>query len=300
MIPRQTMLGLLAGLTGVAIFGATLPMTRLAVAALDPWFVTFGRAALAGLLAGLVLLVLRRKPPPRQVWAGLGVAALCLVFGFPGFIGLGMLSVPAAHGAGVLGVLPLATAAAAALVAGERPSLLFWAFGALGALLVVTFAVLHGGAGGLATGDLFLLAAVLCTGLGYALSGVLSRGRPGWEVISWMLVGSLPVTAAAAWWTAPASLASVPWQAWAAFLYLAVMSQYVGFFFWNAALAMGGVARIGQLQLLQPFVSIAVAALMLGETIDTMTMAFAVLVLGVVVLGRRAPVGQRKPRPVIS
>jgi drug/metabolite transporter (DMT)-like permease len=283
---RET-LGYLLGLLGVVIFGATLPATRLAVADLAPWFVTMGRAAVAGLLALGVLAMLRRPLPPRDLWPDLVLASVALVIGFPGLIGLAMLTVPANQGGVVLGVLPLATAVAGALFAGDRPRWPFWAWGIAGAMLVLAFTI-QKNEFVMSSGNLYLLAAVVVTGLGYVFSARASRRLPGWETISWCCVLAMPVTLPAALLLWPADVASVQLSAWVGFAYVAVMSQYIGFFAWNAGLAMGGVARVSQTQLLQTFVTLGVSAAVLGERIETVTFLFAVAVLAVVIAGRAA------------
>ncbi|WP_296571278.1 DMT family transporter [Phreatobacter sp.] len=283
----RILLGLGLGFVGVVIFGATLPMTRLAVAALDPWFVTFGRAAGAGILAAAILAILRRPLPDRRDLPLYGIAMAGLIAGFPGLTALAMVTVPASHGGVVLGVLPLATAVAAALVSGERPSLGFWLMGIVGAGLVCVFALRQAGGLHLSAGDVFLLLAVAAAALGYTVSAMLTRSRPGWEVVSWMLVLSLPATIPAAWWFAPADPGAVPASAWWSFAYVALFSQYIGFFFWNAGLALGGIARVGQVQLLQTFVTLAVAAAANGEAVGPETIIFALAVAVVVLVGSR-------------
>jgi drug/metabolite transporter (DMT)-like permease len=280
-------LGLLLGLAGVVIFGATLPMTRLAVADLSPWFVTFGRAALAGMVAAVVLLVMRRQLPSRPDLARLGLAALLLVGGFPGFTAFAMQLVPAAHGGVVLGILPLATAAVGAVLMRDRPPLLFWVSAVAGAVLVVAFSLRDGG-GRLEWGDALLAAAVAAAAVGYVVSAQLAARMPGWEVISWIVVVSLPVTVPLTLLSAPADPAAIAGRSWLAFLYLGLMSQYLGFFFWNAGLALGGVARVSQVQLLQTFVTLGVAALVNGEHVDAVTVLAALAVVAVVALGRRS------------
>jgi drug/metabolite transporter (DMT)-like permease len=288
-LSRET-LGLLLGLVGVVIFGGTLPFTRLAVEALDPWFVSAGRAALSGLLAAATLLALRRPKPDARDFRALALAAVCLVGGFPVFTALAMQSVPASHGGVVLGVLPLATAGVSALLDGERPSPAFWLAASAGAVLVVGFALRDGG-GRFELGDLYLAGAVAASSLGYVLSGRLAqRGLSGWEVISWILVISLPVTIPLAVALAPSDPGAVPAGAWAGFAYVTVLSQYLGFFAWNAGLALGGIARVSQVQLLQTFVTLGIAASLNGERVDGPTWAAAIAVVGLVLVGRRAAV----------
>lgn len=284
-VSRET-LGLIIGTIGVIIFGVTLPMTRIAVVSLDPWFVTMGRAALAGLVALCVLVVLKRSVPTRPELMRLGVAAVFVIVGFPGFTGFAMRLVPASHGGVVLGILPLVVALFGAIAARERPSFGFWLSALAGAALVIGFS-LRDGEGGFGLGDILLLGAVLSAASGYTVLAGLTKSRPGWEVISWTVVISLPVTLPFAVLTAPSDLFAVPLPHWGAFLYLGLMSQYVGFFFWNTGLAMGGQARVSQTQLLQTFVTLAFAAWVNGEQVDLLTWIFAVAVVGVVLIGRR-------------
>lgn len=282
--------GLSLGFVGVVVFGGTLPFTRLAVADLDPWFVTTGRSAIAGLIAGCVLIATRRRLPRREALGRLVLVSLCVVGVFPIATGLAMTTVEASRGGVVLGILPLVTAIVAALLGQERLPPRFWAAVFVGAGIVVAFA-LRDGAAGLALGDAYLVLAVLGAALGYGLSGALSREMPGWEVISWALVVALPLTIPAAVALAPADPAAVSGASWAGFAYVTVMSQYLGFFAWNAGLALGGVARVGQVQLLQVFVTLAVAAQLNGERVDLATWLTAGLVVVVVVVAARARSG---------
>lgn len=280
-------LGLALGFAGVALFGGTLPATRLTVAAIDPLFLSAARATIAG-LAGLALLAVTRRPlPPRALWGELVLAALCTIVGFPVTMALAMVNVPAAHGGVVLGIMPLATVAAAALIAHERPSLGFWLASLAGAAIVVFFVLSDTGTRGVALGDLYLLGTVIAGAFGYTLSGRLSRKLPGWEVISWQVALFLPASALAALLLWPRGLADVPVPAWAGLGYVSFVSQFFAFFVFNAAMAMGGVARVGQLMLLQPFVIVALAAPVNGEPMRLSTLAFAAAVVGAVLIGQR-------------
>ncbi len=276
-------LGLVLGLAGVVIFGATLPATRIAVEIFDPWFVTFGRAAVASVAAVICLLVLRRRPPWQQA-KQLAAAGIFVVVGFPGFMALAMLDVPAVHGGVVLGILPLATALFATLIASERPSMKFWFWGIVGTLLVTLFA-LRDGEIGFALGDLWLLMAALSASCGYVVLAKISRHIPGWEAISWALVITMPISfiGSLLYWDGHYMAASAGQIS--AFFYLGMFSMFIGFFAWNTGLKLGGIARVGQLQLLQTFVTLAIAALVLGEEITAETLIFALAVLGVIVLG---------------
>jgi drug/metabolite transporter (DMT)-like permease len=295
MLTSREKLGFVLGFIGVAIFAGSLPATRLAVAHLDPWFVTAARAALAGLCALALLIVMRRPLPPKDAFARIAIIILGVVFGFPYFSALAMQTVPVAHGGVVLGVLPLATAAAAVVMTGERPGIGFWIAALTGALLVVGFALRHGGGGGVSAGDFELLLAIISGGLAYTASGSLARTMPGWEVISWALVASLPISFLASWALFPDNPTAVPADAWLGLLYSAVMAQWRGFFFWNAGLAMGGISRVSQVQLVQPFVTVGLAATVNRETIDLTTILFALAVVAVVGIGTRMRVSRQKP-----
>lgn len=285
-------LGLLLGFVGVCIFAGTLPFTHLAVEHLSPLFVTTGRAAVAGLLALATLLILRKPWPTPRLAATMALVALCLVGGFPGFTALAMKSVPASHGGVVLGILPLATSAISTLIAGERPSSAFWMAAIAGAALVIGFTLYEGG-GSLGQGDLFLLAAAAASALGYVLSGKLViKGMAGWEVISWVLVVALPVTIPAALWSMPAEPSAVPEWSWTGFVYVALMSQYLGFFAWNAGLALGGIAHVSQVQLLQTFVTLMIAAVLNRDPIALSSWFVAGAVLLLVVAANKAKVKQ--------
>ncbi|HEX2727159.1 MAG TPA: DMT family transporter [Beijerinckiaceae bacterium] len=286
-------LGLVLGFIAVVLFGGTLPFTRLAVEGLDPWFVTAARAALAGILAGAVLLVTRRRRPDVAALKRLALVSLCLVVVFPGVTALAMQRVGAAHGGVMLGLLPLATALFGAWLAGERPGWRFWAAAVAGAAVVVAFA-LREGTGRLQLGDLLLAAAVLSAGFGYALSGQLTLRLKGWEVISWALVIALPLTFPLMILLAPRNPSVVPHASWTGLAYVTLLSQYFGFFAWNAGLALGGIALVSQVQLLQTFVTLLIAAALNGEQVDALTWMAAVVVVSLVLIGRKAA---RRPAP---
>lgn len=286
-------LGLLLGFVGMAIFGGTLPATRIAVSAIDPLALTALRTAIAGLCSLVLLIVLRRKPPPRRLWPQLLIAMLCVSVAFPFLMALAVRTVDASHGGVVLGILPIATALVAVLITHERPRPLFWVASVAGAALVIAFALRQGG-GTLSAGDLLLFAAVAVSAVGYAFSGRLTAEMPGWEVISWILVMALPISLPAVALTLPADLADVALKPWLAVLYVAVFSQWVGFFAWNAGMAMGGIARVSQVQLLQPFVTFALAACFNGETITLQILLFAAAVVATVAISTRSR-GRRTP-----
>lgn len=273
------------GFIAIVSFSLTLPATRFAVAHLDPTFVGLGRALFAALLAAPALLLSRQRfPSRREIKALLGVVA-GVVIGFPLLSAWAMHYVHASHGAVVLGVLPLATAIAGAMLARERPSVGFWLFAVLGAALVSGFAVIKG-EGEIRLADLALVGAVAAVALGYTQGARLARTLGDWQVISWAIVFAAPFLVIPVLLTAPTDGLEVPVSAWLGFAYLCVVSQYVGFFPWYRALARGGIARVSQIQLLQPFLTIAVSAIVLQELVDGVTVLFAVLVVVVVAIGR--------------
>jgi drug/metabolite transporter (DMT)-like permease len=286
MFSRRENLGLLLAFVGVVLFGGTLPATRLAVESLDPWFVTFARAAIAGTAALALLLVFRSRVPPRDTWVALALVALGSAIGFPLLTALAMQTVPAAHGGVVVGILPLATTIAGAWIAHERPSAGFWLTALAGTALVVTYALWHGGGGSFAVGDLYLLLGIATGAIGNAYSGRLVRVMPGWEVISWALVLVLPPSLVLALMLAPENPGAVPGSAWMALSYVAIVSQWVAFFPWNLGFKLAGIARVAQVQLLQTFVTLGLAALVNGETIDLETIAFALAVVVTLMIGR--------------
>jgi drug/metabolite transporter (DMT)-like permease len=284
-------LGLLLGFVGMAIFGGTLPATRIAVSAIDPMALTALRTAIAGLCSLVLLLVLRRPLPPRRLWLPLAIAMTCVSIAFPFLMALAVQTVDASHGGVVLGILPIATALVAVAITHERPRPLFWIASIAGAALVIAFALRQGG-GTLSAGDLLLFAAVAVSAVGYAFSGRLTADMPGWEVISWVLVMALPISLPAAVLTMPADLTHIALKPWLALLYVALFSQWIGFFAWNAGMALGGIARVSQVQLLQPFITFALAAYFNGETITLQILLFAAAVVATVAISTRTRSGR--------
>lgn len=276
---ERTTAGWGSGLLGVIIFSGSLPATRIAVADLPPVFLTSARAAIAALLGAVFLLALRQTRPARSDVVPLVVVALGVVVGFPLLTALALQHITASHSIVFVGLLPLATATFAVLRGGERPKPMFWLFSLLGAATVAGFALSQSGGGSLA-GDLMMIAAILLCGLGYAEGATLSRRLGGWQVISWALLLSLPAMAAIALATLPASWDGIGGPAWLGLAYVSVFSMLIGFVFWYRGLALGGIAGVGQLQLLQPFFGLMLAAALLDETIQwTMLASTAVVVL---------------------
>ncbi|WP_332763545.1 DMT family transporter [Pseudomonas koreensis] len=259
--------GWINGFIGVLIFSGSLPATRLAVLEFDPVFLTVLRAAIAGVLAVVLLGLFRQPRPARSQWLSLLIVALGVVLGFPLLTALALQHVTSAHSIVFVGLLPLATAIFGVLRGGERPRPVFWLFSILGSALVVGFALSQGLTAS-PTGDLLMLAAILACGLGYAEGAKLSRSLGGWQVICWALVLSLPLMTIASAWLAPASFATISLPAWLSLGYVSLFSMLIGFVFWYRGLAQGGIAAVGQLQLLQPFFGLALAATLLHEQVS--------------------------------
>ena len=275
------------GLTAVVLFGGSMPATRLAITGLAPLLLTSARALIAGLL-GCALLALGRQPLPRgRQWRALAIVAGCCVLGFPLLSALALQHISATRSLVFTGLLPLSTASFAVLRGKERPSPAFWAFAALGAAAVAGFALARSSGGSLAGDALMLLAVAVC-GLGYAEGAVLTRALGGWQVICWALVLCLPAALIGTLLLRPATgLAAIGWASWAGLAYVSIISMLVGFIFWYRGLDLGGIASVGQLQLLQPFVGLVLAGLVLGEAVSPATLPVMALVAASALGARR-------------
>lgn len=276
--------GWINGFLGVLIFSGSLPATRVAVMDFDPVFLTTARASIAGIL-GLVLLIgFGEKRPARSDLVSLVVVALGVVVGFPLLTALALEHITSARSIVFIGLLPLATALFGAIRGGERPRPAFWLFSCIGSALVAGFALMQDHSASSSLGDLLMLAAVIVCGLGYAEGAKLSRTLGGWQVISWALVLSLPVMIAVAAVRMPPSFASVAQPAWIGLVYVSLFSMLIGFVFWYRGLAQGGIAAVGQLQLLQPFFGLVLAAALLHESVSVsmvvVTLAVVLCVAG--------------------
>lgn len=277
------------GFLGVAMFSASLPFTHVAVREFGVIFPSFGRAVIAGVLAAIVLRATRTPVPGRHLWGRLVLVVGGVVVGFPAFTGLALQHAPAGHGSVVIGLLPAATAGFSVLRTGARPSRRYWWFAAMGAAAIVVLTVARGSAS-LALGDLYLLGAVGAAAVGYTEGAIVSREIGGWQTISWAVVIALPITVV----LAVVGLAPVgfdePVTAWLSLGYLGAVSMFLGFFAWYAGLAMGGIARVSQVQLMQPMMSLAWAALFLHEHLDVLIVAVALVVLVSVAGSRRSAI----------
>ncbi len=300
---RDETLGMWLGVLGVAIFALTLPMTRLATGTqaapqLSPWFVTLGRAALAGVLS-LIFLLATRSPLPKAVhWKPLTLAVLGNALGFPLLLAFALRVVSAGHAAVVTALLPLATAAVAAWVLHQRARLGFWLCAMAGSALVIAFSMLRAHQGGSAFGfewaDVLLVGAVLAASFGYIYGAQVTPALGAERVICWVCVLALPFTLPGAIWLWPQQ--PVATSAWFGFGYVGIFSMWIGFFAWYRGLALGGALRVSQTQLLQPFLSILAAVPLLGESIDTFTIGFAAAVMATVVAGKK--LSQARPAPL--
>ncbi len=294
--PTTAARGMIWGLLGVLIFSLTAPMTRLALheRVLSPWFVWAGRGVI-GAVASLIYLWLTRAPwPPRRVWGSLLGTTLGIVFGWPLLNTLALQSVPSSHAAVINGILPLSTAVMGAWLNRERHSGKFWLCAVSGALLVCGYAWQRA-QGTLHWTDALMLLGVVLGGFGYASGGVTARVLTGPQTICWALLLAVPWLIPVAWASAPSNWRSIPLSAGLAFGYLCLMSQWLGFFFWYRGLALGGIARVGQVQLLQLFFTLGFSALLLHEAVDQAMWLVAVATFALILLGRRA--SQIKPIP---
>ena len=279
--------GWINGFLGMLIFSGSLPATRVAIVDFDPVFLTVSRATIAGLIACGLLIGLRVKPPERQDALPLLIVALGVVVGFPLLTALALQHVTAAHSIVFIALLPLATALFGVLRAGEQPRPAFWVFSCLGSGLVMTFALFSDASVSL-IGDAFMLAAIIVCGMGYAEGAKLSRKLGGWQVICWALVLSFPVMLVMSLLLQPSSFATVGLPAWVSLAYVSSFSMLIGFVFWYKGLAQGGIATVGQLQLLQPFFGLLLAAVLLNEAVSVAMIGTSVLVILCVVGARRA------------
>ena len=288
--------GMLLGLVGVAIFGLTFPATRLAVADLPPVFVALGRAVVAAMLAGAWLLYKRLPLPPRAALPALALVSAGCIIGFPWLTSIALQTLPASHGAVLVGILPLATAAFSALRGNEKPSPGFWAVAVAGSMVVVCVA-LDEGVRTFQAAVLLKFAAEMLAAVGYTEGARLSQSMGGQQVISWALVLSAPLLAPVLLWLSwpdAAQIAQASVKAWLGFGYVAAFSMFIGFFFWYGGMVRGGIARVGQVQLVQPFITLAGARVILGEPLAPSNVGFALAVIAVVALGRKMRIKRTK------
>jgi drug/metabolite transporter (DMT)-like permease len=290
---------------GVLCFSLTFPMTRLSLRAFDPILIALVRGAVAGVAALAYLLLSRSRVPNRRILVRLGSAAVGMVVLFPIFVSMALKSVPATH-ASVLGsILPLATAMFGVVRGRESVSPRFWFFAILGTGLIALFSGYRSGFHSIEQADVLLVAAFIACAYGYAEGGVLAREIGGWLVICWALVTVLPfelVSLLVYLSRVGVRIDSVPAEAWAGLAYVTAVSQFIGFFFYYKGLALGGIAKMSQLQLLLPFVAIIAAHWILGEKIEGSVIVGTVVITGIVAAGCggkrivETPNVERRPR----
>ena len=290
-------LGFWLGVLGMLLFSVTVPATRLATGTdadpqLSPWFATAGRAAIAGVLSVLFLILTRSPWPARRLWRPLLLAVLGNVLLWPLLAAIALRSVTAVHAAVIVAVIPLATAVFAVLILHERERIGFWICAVLGAALVVVFSLIHTeGAGGFgfAWADVLMVVAVLASAFGYVYGAQVTTELGAERVICWMCALALPVSLPLMLWLWPdaATVAKVRWPSWAGLAYIGTVSMWSGFFAWYRGLEWGGTLRVSQVLLLQPFFAMVFAVPLLGEHIDALSLAFALAVVAMVFLGRR-------------
>jgi drug/metabolite transporter (DMT)-like permease len=279
--------GWLSGLLGVAIFSGSLPATRVAVMGFSPLFLTSVRALIASLLATALIFGLRQPRPRGKQWQNVAIIAAGCVIGFPFLTALALQTTTAAHSLIYVALLPLLTAIFGVIRGGERPKVVFWLFAIVGAAVVMSFAASRG-AGGLSAGDLWMICAIIACGLGYAEGAILTRTLGGWQVISWSLIVSAPAAAVGTLLFWPEQgLLDIRTAQWLALGYVSTFSMLIGFVFWYRGLSLGGIASIGQLQLLQPFMGLALAWALLGERISVSLIVVAATVVVCVACSRR-------------
>ncbi|PJN89598.1 DMT family transporter [Bacillus sp. mrc49] len=286
---KREKLGLLLGLVGVICFSLTLPATRIAVEHFGTTVVGLGRTVVAAMLVAVVLLIRKEKLPSPRQFKSLLIVAVGAVLGFPLLTSWAMEALPVSHGAVEVALLPLATAGFAMLRAGELPSLKFWLSSAFGSLAVIIYA-LHLGFGSLQYADLALLTAVIILGLSYAEGGKLAKELGSWQVIAWAIIIGAPFFIIPVALSMTTEMLHAPIQAWISFIYLAIVSQFLAYVAWYSGMAMGGIARVSQIQYLQPFLMILFATLFLNESITYFTIVIAVIVVLSVVFGKGARV----------
>lgn len=281
--------GMLIGFVGIAIFSLTLPFTQMAVNEMSPFFLAFGRASIAGICALILLLFNKSKFPNRVQIKKLIIIVVGVVYGFPIFTSIAMTTLPSSHSGIVLGILPLAMSLFAAIKYKEKPSLSFWLTSIFGTFMVISYTFMDND-GSLMIEDLWLLFAILFAAIGYSEGGILSKEMGSIAVISWALVISLPINLFASYVFYETSYATISFQAFMSLMYVGLFSMFIGFFFWYKGIAIGGISRVGQVQLIQPFLTIIGAYFLTNEKITFLNILFALIVLIVIIIGRRTKI----------
>ncbi|MBM7608928.1 drug/metabolite transporter (DMT)-like permease [Lysinibacillus composti] len=277
--------GMLLGLIGIICFSLTLPATSIAVPYFGATIVGLGRTVIAAIIVSIIFIVKKESLPNKRQIKSLCIVALGVVLGFPLLTTFAMESLPVSHGAIELALLPLATAGFAMIRGGERPSKRYWIASIIGAITVLVYAAFLG-LGQLQKGDIALLIAILILGLSYAEGGKLSKELGSWQVIAWAIVIGTPFFMIPVGLSLSADMLQAPIEAWISLFYLAVVSQFLGYVAWYGGMSLGGIARVGQIQYLQPFLMIGFSVIFLGETITWLTIVLAIIVVICVIIGK--------------
>lgn len=281
--------GMLLGLIGIVCFSLTLPATRIAVPYFGETMVGLGRTVIAALIVSIIFIVKRESLPTKNQFLSIVIVAIGAVLAFPLLTTYAMKSLPVSHGAVELALLPLATAGFAIWRGGERPSKRYWAVSIIGAISVLMYAI-YLGLGQLQKGDIALIAAVILLGLSYAEGGKLSKELGSWQVIAWAILISAPFFIIPVGFSISVQMLQAPIEAWISLFYLGVVSQFIAYIAWYGGMSLGGIAKVGQIQYLQPFLMIAFSVFLLGEKITLLTIFLAMIVVVCVIIGKNAPV----------
>lgn len=294
MIDARIRAGLAWAFLAVFLWSFTVPLTKVAVEGFDAVLTATGRAVIAGVIAGVVLVIRRIPLPPRHLWKSLFFVMLGAVFGWPVFMAIALNYTTAAHASVIAAFLPLSTAIFAVALTRERVTRAFWFAAVIGTGAVVVFSLSRGELGpGSLLADGLLLLGVIAASISYVLGTAATKTLPGWQVISWVVVMALPITipaSAVLWWLTKDSYTPSGTQ-WGALILLGVSSMYLGFFAWYRGLSQAGVAYGGQVQQLQVLFSLLWSALLLGEVVTWITVGAAIVVIAAVAWAQvaRAP-----------
>ena len=282
--------GLLWAFLGVLLFSFSLPLTKVAVGGFSPYLTATGRAVIAAALA-LVLLGIRRvRFPARQHVRPLVFTMLGAVFGWPILLALALERTTSAHAAVIAAFMPLTTALFAVLRTHERVAPQFWWAAGAGTGALVVFALSRGGAeGGDWIADLLIVGAVISSSWCYVEGAAITKVMPGWQVISWVVVLALPVTlpASIVLYAATSGSYDTTTAEWGALILLGLSSMYLGFFAWYRGLSLAGAAHGGQVQQVQPLLTLLWSAVLLGEVVTLGTVAAALAVVACVMWAQR-------------
>ncbi|KMY49855.1 DMT family transporter [Peribacillus loiseleuriae] len=290
---NNTKKGMLLGFIGIICFSLTLPATSIAVPYFGGIIVGLGRTVIAAIIVGIIFIIKKEKLPNKEQMKSLWIVAIGAVLAFPLLTTFAMKSLPVSHGAIELALLPLATAGFAMWRGGERLSKRYWIASIIGAITVLLYAV-YLGLGQLQKGDIALIVAVLILGLSYAEGGKLSKELGSWQVIAWAILIGAPFFVIPVGLSLSFDMLRAPIEAWISLLYLAIVSQFLAYVAWYGGMSLGGIARVGQMQYLQPFLMIGFSVLFLGESITWLTIVLAIIVVICVIIGKHTPVAKKE------